>query len=183
MKRFWTGTAILAAVMLGAFATEAGAWESTLVDSGKNGAVVTVPAGRQVNVNLEETTKTCDTWSMTKQTGKSLKLQGEDHLDGDAVRPDGTFLSAYDATFYAIGGLGTSKLEFSCKPLNGAKTQTFSMTVKVEKNHSAKTGSICTFRGPLPPDYHNKDVPHGNIDANGNCAMKWHGKVWIGVQG
>jgi hypothetical protein len=125
-------TLVLAATaMLGTACMPANALDTAVIREADEGKTITAQVGQQVEIILDASTKTCAIWNVSKITGTSLKFESEDVFDGDAVRPDGTWLAAYDAVFQAQG-IGATTVEVACTNDAGDTADTFSVTVVVK---------------------------------------------------
>lgn len=105
---------------------------SQVVRETDNGQTITVTKGTQIDLLLDENTASAVSWGFKQVTGDSVTFYSEDHLDGDAVRPDGTFSAVYEGVFSADQE-GSSTIEVSPLDENGnVSGSTFTVTIVVK---------------------------------------------------
>jgi predicted secreted protein len=105
---------------------------SQVVRESDNGTTITVSKGTQIDLLLDENTMVVQEWKFNQVTGNAVSFKSEDHVEGDAVRPDGTFVAIYEGVFHADNA-GTSTIMLTSTPSTGSQpTPIFKVTIIVK---------------------------------------------------
>lgn len=103
-----------------------------VVRESDRGQTITVTQGTQIDLLLDENTSVATSWGLKQVSGDSVTFYTEDHLDGDAIRPDGTFSDIYEGVFQTEK-VGTSVIEINGLDENfNPNGYTFTVTIVVK---------------------------------------------------